>query len=100
MEEVTSPMRKTLPDLVVEENYFEDEVDEEEEAWYEEGKCMENGMEKGYEHEEYEDEALYEEEIPEEVEEALDETEDAFVNYMESRREDERAGALKGIFIP
>ena len=91
------PNAKDLARSSREENYFEDEVDAEEEAWYEEEMYGEWYGE-GYEHEEYEDEAFYEEEIPEEVEEALDETEDAFVNYMESRRRMRELALSRGFY--
>ena len=80
------PNSRDLARGAKDESFYEDEVDEQEETWYEE-EYGDDWNYESYDYEDQEDETYYEEEeVPEDVEEALDETEDAFVNYMESRR--------------
>ena len=89
------PNAKDLARHGKDDAFFEDEIEEDEEVWYEE-ECQDDWAEEQYVDEG--DEAYYEEEIPEDVEEALDETEDAFVNYMESRRRMRELALSRGFY--
>eukprot|EP00435_Cladocopium_sp_Y103_P053716 s692_g17.t1 len=78
------PNPKDLGRTSKDDAFFEDNL--EDDVYYEDDDDF--GYGDGYfdEFEEYDDEAYFEDEVPEEVENAADQVEDAYVNYVESRR--------------
>ena len=74
------------------EAYYEEEAEED---WYDEFM-----VEDGYEPEWYDDEAYFEEdeEIPEELEEAMELTDEAYVSYVESRKRMKELALSRGFY--